>query len=178
MRDGLWIFGYGSLIWNPGFAFAECRIARLDGWHRSFCMSSIHYRGTPEQPGLVLALDASGTSSCQGVAFRVETGAEDQSLAYLRERELVSSAYLEKRLPVALEDGTHVEAVTYVIDPHHCQYVRDTALEEQARVIAHARGERGPNCDYLFATAEHLDQLGISDPDIVWLVQRVRELTK
>ena len=177
MRDGLWIFGYGSLIWSPGFAVAERRIARLDGWHRSFCMSSIHYRGTPEQPGLVLALDATATSSCQGVAFRVEPGREEESLASLRERELISSAYLEKCLPVALEDGTRVEAITYVIDPHHCQYVSDMELDAQARIIAHASGERGLNSDYLFATAEHLDQLGISDPDIAWLVQRVRELT-
>lgn len=176
MQDALWVFGYGSLIWNPGFAVAERRIGRLDGWRRSFCMTSIHYRGTPEKPGLVLALDRAIGMACQGVAFRVEPGAEDETLAYLRERELVSSAYLEERLPVSLDDGRVVNALTYVIDPDHCQYIGGLGLEDQARVIATAQGGNGPNCDYLYATADHLDILGIADADLAWLVTRVREI--
>ena len=178
MQDGLWVFGYGSLIWNPGFAFAEHRIGRLDGWRRSFCMSSIHYRGTPEQPGLVLALDRAAGEACQGVAFRVAPGAEAETLAYLRERELVSSAYLEERLPVTLDDGRAVEALTYVIDPDHCQYVGGLSLDDQARVIATAHGGNGPNCDYLFSTTAHLDTLGIADADLSWLVARVRAISR
>ena len=94
MQEPLWVFGYGSLIWDPGFPVAERRIARLDGWHRSFCMRSIHHRGTVESPGLVLALDRAEGASCTGVSFRVEPGHEAATLFALRERELVSSTYL------------------------------------------------------------------------------------
>ena len=95
LEGPLWVFGYGSLIWDPGFPVVERRIARVDGWHRSFCMRSIHHRGTPDAPGLVLALDRADGATCTGVAFRVAAGAEAATLTALRERELVSSAYLE-----------------------------------------------------------------------------------
>lgn len=172
----MWVFGYGSLIWHPGFPVAEQQVARLAGWHRSFCMRSIHHRGTVEAPGLVLALDAAPDAVCDGVAFRVEPGAEAETLAALRERELISSAYLEKELPVRLADGAMVTALAYVIDPDHAQYCGGLALEEQARIIASAAGGRGPNRDYLFSTASHLADLGIADPDLAWLAERVRAL--
>lgn len=175
MAHDMWVFGYGSLIWHPGFPVAEFRIARLPGWHRSFCMRSIHHRGTPENPGLVLALDALPGAHCDGVAFRVAPGAEAQTLAELRERELISSAYLERELPVDLAHGGQVSALVYVIDPDHVQYCH-LPLEEQAQIIAHAVGGRGPNRDYLTATAQHLAQLGIGDPDLEWLVARVHAL--
>lgn len=173
----MWVFGYGSLIWHPGFPVAERRVARLTGWHRSFCMRSIHHRGTVTAPGLVLALDAADGASCDGVAFRVEPGAETESLAALRERELISSAYLERTLPVTLSGGGQVQALAYVIDPDHVQYCGGLALEEQAQIIAHAMGGRGPNRDYLFSTASHLADLGIADADLEWLAARVRALT-
>lgn len=172
----MWVFGYGSLIWHPGFPVAEQQVARLAGWHRSFCMRSIHHRGTVEAPGLVLALDAARDAVCDGVAFRVEPGAEAETLEALRERELISSAYLEKELPVRLADGAMVTALAYVIDPDHAQYCGGLALEEQARIIASAAGGRGPNRDYLFSTASHLADLGIADPDLAWLAERVRAL--
>lgn len=171
-----WVFGYGSLIWDPGFAVAERVIARADGWHRSFCMRSIHHRGTIADPGLVLALDRAAGAVCNGVAFRVAPGAEAATLTGLRDRELISSAYLERTLPLALSDGRQIAALTYVIDPDHAQYCGGLALEEQARIIAAAVGGRGRNCDYLFATATHLADLGIADPDLTWLTQRVRQL--
>lgn len=171
-----WVFGYGSLIWDPGFPAAEQAIARVQGWHRSFCMASIHHRGTAAEPGLVLALDARDGAVCDGVAFRVAPGAEAATLAALRERELVSSAYLELTLPVALADGRQVAALAYVIDPDHAQYCGGLTLEEQARIIARACGGRGRNCDYLFATAAHLADLGLADPDLTWLSHRVRHL--
>lgn len=174
----LWVFGYGSLIWHPGFAVAEQRIARLDGWHRSFCMRSIHHRGTVADPGLVLALDRAAGASCAGVAFRVASGAEAETVAILRERELISSAYLEEWLAVWLEDGSPITALSYVIDPAHDQYCGGLPLETQAQIIAHAVGGRGPNRDYLCNTARHLADLGIGDPDLEWLVQRVREICK
>lgn len=176
MDEALWVFGYGSLIWHPGFPVAETRIARLDGWHRSFCMRSIHHRGTIEKPGLVLALDAAPTACCHGVAFRVAPGAEAETLAALRERELISSAYLERRLPVTLDGGATIEALAYVIDPDHDQYCGGLDLEEQARIIAQATGGRGPNREYLWNTAAHLAELGIEDADLTWLAARVRDL--
>ncbi|WP_323780799.1 gamma-glutamylcyclotransferase [Thalassovita sp.] len=172
----MWVFGYGSLLWNPGFDPVESVLARLPGYHRSFCMWSIHHRGSVEKPGLVLALDEVEALQCNGLALAVHPDEESRVLAELRERELVSSAYLEKRLLVDLTDGRRVEAVTYVIDPVHVQYCGGMALEQQAQVIANAHGGRGPNAEYLYNTAAHLHELGIRDPDLDWLSDRVREI--
>ncbi len=175
-QRALWIFGYGSLMWNPGFAHDVARVARLEGYARSFCMRSVHHRGTPDRPGLVLALDRAAGAVCTGMAFRVTRGAEGETLRALRERELVSYAYKEERLPVILSDGSRVTALSYVIDRAHPQYAAALPLEEQARVIAAARGGRGSNRAYLEATQAHLARLGIRDDDMEWLVARVREL--
>lgn len=172
----MWVFGYGSLLWNPGFEVAQSVIATLPGYARSFCMRSIHHRGTEEKPGLVLALDAVAGAACEGVALAVQPGQEAQVLAYLRERELISSAYLEKNLEIALQDGRKVEAVTYVIDADHVQYCGGLPLEEQAQIIAEAVGGRGPNTEYLYNTAQHLSEIGLHDSDLEWLTQRVRAL--
>ena len=172
----LWVFGYGSLIWNPDFPVAERQIARATDWHRSFCMRSIHHRGSVEAPGLVLALDHAPGAICDGVAFRVTPGAEAETLNSLRDRELISSAYLETTLLLALSDGRNINALAYVIDPDHDQYCGDLPLVEQAKIIARAMGGRGRNRDYLFATADHLASLGIADPDLTWLATQVRNL--
>lgn len=183
MDDGdrasdLWVFGYGSLLWNPGFPVAEQRVARLDGWHRSFCMSSIHHRGTVDRPGLVLALDAAPGAHCDGLAFRVAAPDAQATMIYLRDRELVSSAYVETTQTLRFRDGTtRTGVVTYVIDPAHDQYRGDLGLEDQARIIARATGGRGPNDAYLYNTAAHLAELGLADADLDWLATRVRELT-
>ncbi|WP_299723970.1 gamma-glutamylcyclotransferase [uncultured Tateyamaria sp.] len=169
----MWVFGYGSLLWNPGFEVAEQATATLAGYARSFCMRSIHHRGTDTEPGLVLALDEAEGALCNGVALRVAGGTEDATLAYLRERELISSAYLERMLDVTLGTGETVSAVTYVIDPDHVQYCGGLPLEEQAQIIAHAVGGRGPNSEYLFNTAEHLHEMGVADSDLDWLARRV-----
>ena len=174
----MWVFGYGSLIWDPGFPVAERQVARLADWHRSFCMRSVHHRGTPEAMGLVLALDRLPGARCDGVAFRVESGAESATLANLRERELISSAYLEEWLPLTLRDGRVERALTYVINPAHAQYCGGLTLKDQAKIIASAVGGRGPNRDYLFATARHLGELGIADADLDWLARRVAELSR
>lgn len=175
-HGGLWVFGYGSLIWNPDFPVARQQVARLSGWHRSFCMRSIHHRGTPEAPGLVLALDRADGAFCDGVAFCVAAGSEDETITALRERELISSAYLEQYLPVVLADGTSIMALTFVIDRHHEQYCGGLPLEEQASIISRAVGGRGANSDYLFNTASHLAELEIQDADLAWLAHRVRQL--
>jgi len=173
----LWVFGYGSLVWNPGFDYASREVATLPGFARSFCMRSIHHRGTDANPGLVLALDAMADHDCHGVGFRLYPEQQAETMAYLRERELISSAYLEEIHPITLRSGLTVDAVTYVIDRDHVQYCGGLALEEQAQIIAHAVGGRGPNTEYLFNTAAHLAELGLEDTDLTWLVRRVREIT-
>jgi len=171
----IWIFGYGSLLWNPGFEPVETRQAVLKGYHRSFCMLSIHHRGTEEDPGLVLALDTDPEAKCTGIAFRVAEHDEGAVLKTLRERELISSAYYEDTLPVFLEDGTEVPALCYIIDRAHRQYCQFD-LEKQAQMIAHSVGGRGPNAEYLYNTAAHLEAMGIKDNDMQWLVARVRAI--
>ncbi|MEP0960592.1 MAG: gamma-glutamylcyclotransferase [Roseobacter sp.] len=173
----MWVFGYGSLLWNPGFEVSEQIIATLPGYARSFCMRSIHHRGSEAKPGLVLALDEEPAHACEGVALRVKAGTEAQTLAYLRERELISSAYVERELRIDLKDGRRVNSVVYVISPDHVQYCGGLPLEEQAQIIAQAVGGMGPNTEYLFNTAQHLAQIGLHDPDIEWLSQRVRAIT-
>ena len=143
-HEPLWVFGYGSLIWNPDFPVAERQIARATDWHRSFCMRSIHHRGTEAKPGLVLALDHAPGAICDGVAFRVTPGAEPATLNALRERELISSAYLETTLPLTLVDGRKINALAYVIDPDHVQYCGGLPLDEQAAIIARANMRRLP----------------------------------
>lgn len=175
--NSLWVFGYGSLLWDPGFDYCERVQARLDGWCRSFCMRSIEYRGSVDAPGLVLALDVARGGHCDGLAFAVPPERSETVLAYLRKRELVLSAYLERRLALSLVDGRKVEAVSYVIDHDHPLYCGLLEPEDQARIIAAAKGERGSNAEYLFNTASHLGELGIADPDLDRLAARVRALT-
>ncbi len=172
----MWVFGYGSLIWEPGFEVAEHSVARLLGYRRSFCMRSIHHRGTVEDPGLVLALDKAADAHCDGIALRAAPGTEAATLDYLRERELISSAYLEVTVEVALMDGRNTPATCYVIDEDHDQYCGDLPLEEQAQIIAQAAGGRGPNFEYLFNTSNHLKELGLDDAELNWLSKRVTAL--
>jgi glutathione-specific gamma-glutamylcyclotransferase len=168
-----WVFGYGSLLWDPGFAWTARLPARLEGFHRSFCMRSIHHRGTPEEPGLVLALDAADGAACRGIAFEVAAEIAEETLEYLRARELISAAYLETVQTSRAGRRGRVEALVYVIDRSHWQYCGDLPLEEQAQIIARAHGGRGANRDYLFQTAAHLTELGLPDPDLDWLSARV-----
>lgn len=172
----MWVFGYGSLLWNPGFEVAESAIGTLPDYARSFCMRSIHHRGTVADPGLVLALDQQAGEACEGIALRVVAGQEEGTLTYLRERELVSSAYVEKELSVQLRDGRSVMALVYVIDEAHEQYCGGLPLEEQAQIMARAVGGRGPNTEYLYNTADHLASVQLHDPALEWLSARVKEI--
>lgn len=176
MATELWVFGYGSLIWHPGFAFDDKRVAVLAGYRRAFCMTSIHYRGTPDRPGLVLALDADPAGHCAGIAYHVPPAAAESTHAYLREREMVSYAYDEATVPLALADGGRIEAITYVSNPRHPQYAGGLSLEAQAEVISRAAGPRGTNADYLLNTVESLQALGLEDPDLLTLADMVRAL--
>lgn len=171
----LWVFGYASLMWNPGFPVVETRPATLRGYHRSFCMSSIHHRGTEEDPGLVLALDPNPNGECAGLALRVSDEEAEAAVAYLRARELISSAYVERLVSLKLDDR-EVTALTYVVDTSHVQYVAGMPLETQAQIIAQAVGGRGPNTEYLWNTVAQLEELGVRDEELSWLSMRVREL--
>ena len=169
----LWIFGYGSLMWRPGFAFEEAIPAHLEGERRAFCIQSYVYRGTPEHPGLVLGLDKGG--SCRGMAFRVADGARDVVLAYLRERELVTNSYIEVERNIRLERPArdYVRAITYVVDRTHPQYAGDLSREAVLAQVRDSVGQAGSNRDYVLATAAHLAGLGIEDPLLEWLAARL-----
>ncbi|MEO0904962.1 MAG: gamma-glutamylcyclotransferase [Pseudomonadota bacterium] len=171
-----WVFGYGSLLWNPGFTPVRQVKARLHDYHRSFCMLSIHHRGSEEDPGLVLALDAQSGGQCTGVAFQVADEEADRVHEELRARELISSAYYEDTVELVSDEGEKIPALAYIINRDHRQYCQFD-LEKQAQIIARAIGGRGPNTEYLFNTAAHLTELGIKDADMDWLVTRVRALT-
>lgn len=167
----LWVFGYGSLMWRPGFAHAESVRARFPGYHRSLCVLSHVHRGTPDNPGLVLGLDRGG--SCVGMAFRVPYEGREAAIAYLRERELVTHVYREVVRPVYLADGRMVEALAYVVDRKHPQYAGRMPVETAAGMVRGAHGISGPNADYVINTVSHLDILGIRDRGLEMLAGAV-----
>jgi cation transport protein ChaC len=173
-----WVFGYGSLMWRPDFRYSERRMADLHGYRRSFCIRSVHYRGTEEAPGLVLGLDFDPSASCRGVAFRVADADADQTLNYLRARELVTGVYQERMHPVRFAEGApgEAEALVYVVDREHQQYAGDWSLERQAKVICRAVGPAGPNCVYLHNTVTHLIEMGVRDSELEELDALVRAL--
>jgi cation transport protein ChaC len=167
----LWVFGYGSLMWQPGFAFDEMRTAVLDGWHRELCIYSHHWRGTEEKPGLVLGLDGGG--SCRGVCFRVAAERASSVRAYLHAREMRGAVYREVLEKVTLDDGRIVEALTYVAESSHVQYAGNLTREERLAIVAVCRGEGGPNRDYVINTVLHLRQLYVRDEELEWLHERL-----
>ena len=171
--DPLWVFGYGSLMWNPGFDYEERVPGKLIGAHRSLCVKSVHWRGTPEKPGLVLGLDRGG--ACVGVAFRIAAARAEATLAYLREREQVTNIYHEAVRRVWLKDGSEraVPAVVFLVDRGHAQYSGRLTGEERLHLIRQGHGIGGPNADYVLATARHLAELGIRDEELRWLVERL-----
>ncbi len=172
--DEFWVFGYGSLMWNPGFGYVERSVAHLHGYRRSLCVRSWVHRGTEEKPGLVLGLDRGG--SCRGMAFRVAPGDAEGVLAYLRERELVTHVYLERRLPVSLSDRRRVTALAYVIDRAHHQYAGALEVAEAAAVVETAVGRSGANDAYVFNTIDHLREIGIRDHWLENVASEVRRL--
>jgi glutathione-specific gamma-glutamylcyclotransferase len=173
-KGDLWVFGYGSLMWRPGFAFVERQSGLLRGYRRSLCIYSHVHRGTPEQPGLVLGLDRGG--ACHGAAFRIEANQREATLGYLREREQVTSVYLERNVPVLLPEGAMVNALTYVADRKHPQYAGALGRADLLRLTARAAGRSGRNADYILNTVAHLEEIGIKDPTLEWLADQLRRL--
>jgi cation transport protein ChaC len=167
-----WVFGYGSLIWQPGFAFVSRQRALLRGSHRSLCIYSHVHRGTPERPGLVFGLKRGG--ACLGMAFEVSEADWIETRDYLRAREQVTAVYREVERPVRLADGRSALALAYVADERHEQFAGRLGLEDQYRLVRDSAGRSGSNPDYVLATARQLAELGIRDPHLEALAGRLR----
>lgn len=162
-----WVFGYGSLMWNPGFPHHEARMGLLRGYHRRFCIYSLRYRGTPERPGLVLGLAPGG--SCRGMIFRVPAEEGKPVLDYLWDREMITGVYRPLWLPVATPEG-ETRALAFVADPTHQQFCR-LDMPATAALIRQGIGQRGPCRDYLINTNQHLREVGIHDKMLNQLIE-------
>jgi len=165
-QGDLWVFGYGSLMWRPGFEFTEQVPARLIGEHRALCVYSFDHRGTPEKPGLVLGLDRGG--ACRGVAFRVAASLRDHTVDYLRSREQTTSVYHEVMRSVWLENEARqrVSALAYVVDRGHVQYAGRLSLTEQLRYVRQGYGRSGNNRDYVLSTVKSIEKQGFRDEQL------------
>jgi glutathione-specific gamma-glutamylcyclotransferase len=174
LSDDLWVFGYGSLIWRPGFPFVEQVQARLFGLHRALCVYSFVHRGTPEHPGLVLGLDRGGT--CRGLAYRISADKRSETIAYLRAREQVTKVYREVLRPVVLlaNPERRVNALVYVVDQSHPQYAGRLELDQQLHHVRQGHGQSGANRDYVLSTVKALEGLGYRDRDLHLLAERLR----
>ncbi len=155
----MWVFGYGSLMWNPGFPHVQAQPARIYGYHRSPCVWSWVHRGSEARPGLVMGLDRGG--SCVGVAYRVAALARGAAASYLYERELVTHVYLPVVSRIRVDALGIVPALTFVVDRRHVQYAGKLSAAEAARTIRGARGRSGTNPDYFANTIAHMNELGI-----------------
>jgi glutathione-specific gamma-glutamylcyclotransferase len=174
LKEDLWVFGYGSLMWWPGFAAVERVEARLSGAHRSLCVYSFVHRGTPEKPGLVLGLDHGG--NCRGIAYRVEASQRLQTIEYLRAREQVTTVYREAMRNILL-DGTperRVSALCYMVDRGHPQYAGKLSLDEQVRLVRQGYGNSGANREYVLETVKSLEAMGYRESELHQLAERIK----
>jgi cation transport protein ChaC len=165
-KGDLWVFGYGSLMWRPGFEFLEQVPARLIGEHRALCVYSFDHRGTPEKPGLVLGLDRGG--ACRGIAFRVSARHRNDTVQYLRSREQTTNVYREVMRSVWLENEARqrVSALAYVVDRGHVQYAGRLSLAQQLRHVQQGHGRSGNNRDYVLSTVKSIEAQGFRDQQL------------
>jgi len=171
--EDVWLFGYGSLMWNPTIHYVERKPGNLHGYHRQFCLWTLMGRGTEECPGLMLALQPGG--SCKGIVYRVAADLADEELSIVWNREMISGAYVPLVLDIKTDDGT-IKAISFVINQKHERYAGKLDRETISQAIAHAEGPIGRCRDYLFSTVEHMDELGIGDGAMHDLERRVREI--
>src|SRR3984885_10017127 len=169
----LWVFGYGSLMWRPGFDDLERVPARLKGLHRALCVYSFVHRGTPERPGLVFGLDRGGM--CRGIAFRVAATLREETVAYLRAREQVTSVYLETTRRVELEEAARrqVRALCFIVDRSHVQYAGRLTLAECLHHVRQGHGRSGPNRDYVLDAVQSLEALGYRETELHLLAEQL-----
>ncbi|NWH09245.1 MAG: gamma-glutamylcyclotransferase [Alphaproteobacteria bacterium] len=170
----VWVFGYGSLMWNPAIHVEESRMATLQGYSRSFCLLLKMGRGSPENPGLMLAIDEGG--ACTGIAHRIASERVESETNILWMREMLSGAYIPRWVELEVE-GERQRAFTFIINRAHPRYTGHLPIEQVARQIAHAEGVLGKNSDYLFRTMGELERLGVHDAPIAEIHARVRALT-
>ena len=163
-RGDLWVFGYGSLMWSPGFRHAEQRTGLVRGYHRALCILSNRYRGTPEKPGLVMGLCRGG--SCWGIAFRVPAARVRHVLRTLWRREMLNKVYVPTLVPVTVGPKRRIRALAFVADTSHRQFVRELDLHGRARLVAQGIGQRGRCVDYIRNTLQHMLGLGVNDPHL------------
>lgn len=160
----MWVFGYGSLMWSPGFPHKEQHLARVHGYHRALCILSTRYRGTQRRPGLVVGLCRGG--SCWGMAFRVERRHVGATLRRLWNREMPRRVYEPRMVLAQLSRGRAVRALAFLADPDHPAYVRELDLNGRARLVAQGIGQRGPCIDYIHNTLQHMREVGVHDPHL------------
>jgi cation transport protein ChaC len=170
--EELWVFGYGSLMWRPGFDFVEQRKGRVHGLHRRLCIYSHVHRGTPERPGLVLGLDLGG--SCEGIVFRVADEKREDTIRYLREREMMNGVYYESYRRVTCEDGSIVRALTYCAQRNHVQFAPKMSLENTVAQIEGALGQSGPNEEYVLSTVDQIKDMGACDKRLEEVAKALR----
>jgi cation transport protein ChaC len=163
-RGELWVFGYGSLMWSPCFAYRESVLARVHGYHRALCILSTRYRGTHLKPGLVMGLCRGG--SCWGMAFRVAARDVDRTLRRLWSREMTRRVYEPRLVAASLPGGREVRALAFLADPSHPAYVRELDLHGRARLVAQGIGQRGPCVEYIRNTLDHMHEVGVRDPHL------------
>ena len=159
-----WVFAYGSLMWDPGFEYEEVRPGTLYGYHRRLCLWSVRYRGTAENPGLVLGLDKGG--SCLGYAYLVHERLTAEVVDYLCDRELLIGSYDPRLVNVDLDDGRRVEALTFVSKPDHPHFAPRLSLDQTVSVVNNARGARGCNKSYVINTVSRMDNLNIRNTEL------------
>lgn len=170
----VWIFAYGSLMWNPMLEFKCRRVATLHDWHRSFCLHMVAGRATPDRPGRMLALEAGGHT--HGVALRLCPRTQDEDLRVVWIREMILGSYRPTWAPVTLDDGTETHAIAFMADPSREQFTHDSAIATVAPLIAVAAGKLGTNAEYVFRLRAALQACRLQDPYIEALASAIRRL--
>ena len=172
--DDLWVFAYGSLIWNPLFKYVDHRLATIHGFHRCFCLRSRLGRGSVEKPGLMLALDFGGC--CNGMAFRIAARDVRYELKLVWRREMVAGSYAPRWVTVR-SGKREIRAVAFVVNHAHPHYARKLPQETIIKTLATAHGKFGSGADYLYQTVDCLARHGIHDKSLIHLRDQVMILT-